>query len=227
MEKKRLLVIFVIIGLLAFGLSACERSLTPSGGATPTTEVTTGEGGAEGTSDVMEQIWLLATQTAQAQQEQGAQETEIVETQPPAETEQVATPTPTTPPQPQQPSATPVTVASPTPGIPQTYVLQKGEFPFCIARRFNVNQYELLNINGLSLNSRPAAGTQLRIPQTGDPFAGNRALRSHPTTYTVRAGESLNEIACLFGDVSPDAIAAANNLSKPYNLQAGQVLQIP
>lgn len=227
MEKKRLLVIFVIIGLLAFGLSACERSLTPSGGVTPTTEVTAVEGGAEGTSDVMEQIWLLATQTAQAQQEQGAQETEIVETQPPAETEQVATPTPTTPPQPQQPSATPITVASPTPGIPQTYVLQKGEFPFCIARRFNVNQYELLNINGLTLNSRPAAGTQLRIPQTGDPFAGNRALRSHPTTYTVRAGESLNEIACLFGDVSPDAIAAANNLSKPYNLQAGQVLQIP
>jgi LysM repeat protein len=227
MEKKRLLVIFVIIGLLAFGLSACERSLTPSGGVTPTTEVTTGEGGAEETNDVMEQIWLLATQTAQAQQEQGAQETETVETQPPAETEQIPTPTPTTPPQPQQPSATPVSVAPPTPGIPQTYVLQKGEFPFCIARRFNVNQYELLNINGLSLNSRPATGTQLRIPQTGDPFAGDRALRSHPTTYTVRSGESINEIACLFGDVSPDAIAAANNLGKPYNLQAGQVLQIP
>ena len=29
--------------------------------------------------------------------------------------------------------------ATPTPGRPATYVIQDGEFPYCIARRFNVD----------------------------------------------------------------------------------------
>jgi LysM repeat protein len=110
---------------------------------------------------------------------------------------------------------------------PATYTLQKGEFPFCIARRFNVNQSELLSLNGLTLDSKPGVGTTLKIPQTGNPFVSNRALKSHPTSYTVRSGDTIYTIACQFGDVSPDMIALANDLKSPYNLSAGQVLQIP
>jgi LysM repeat protein len=110
---------------------------------------------------------------------------------------------------------------------PATYTLQKGEFPFCIARRFNVNQAELLALNGMTLNSKPLVGTTLKIPQTGNPFVTNRSLRDHPTTYTVASGDTIYTIACKYGDVGPDMIALANNLEAPYNLTTGQTLNIP
>lgn len=129
-------------------------------------------------------------------------------------------------PQPTNTQAQPVSI-EPTPGIPTTYSLQKGEWPFCIARRFNVNQYELLNINGLTLNSRPQIGFTLKIPQTGNNFVGERSLKNHPADYSVKAGDTIYTIACNFGDVSPDMIGLANDLSEPYNVSAGQTLRIP
>jgi LysM repeat protein len=64
--------------------------------------------------------------------------------------------------------AAPVQDLQPTAGNPPTsYTLQKGEFPFCIARRFDVNQSELLALNGLGLNSQVQPG-RLKIPQTGN-----------------------------------------------------------
>src|SRR5690606_3962464 len=37
------------------------------------------------------------------------------------------------------------------PGVrPSTYTLQKGEFPYCIARRFNVDPTQLLSMSGLT-----------------------------------------------------------------------------
>jgi LysM repeat protein len=114
-----------------------------------------------------------------------------------------------------------------TPGIPSSYTLQTGEFPYCIARRFNVNPFELLSINGLSTSSVVRGGTALRIPQTGNHFPGERALMAHPTTYTIKSGQNIYEIACAFGDVSPDMIALANGLKEPYTLTAGQNLYIP
>jgi LysM repeat protein len=118
-------------------------------------------------------------------------------------------------------------VPSPTPGIPASWTLQKGEHPYCIARRFNVNPDEMLRLNGLSANSTFFGGMVLKIPQTGNPFPANRSLRAHPTTYTVASGDTIYSIACLFGEVDPYAIAAANGLSSPYTLTAGQSLHIP
>jgi hypothetical protein len=43
----------------------------------------------------------------------------------------------------------------------------------------------------------------------------------------VQSGQSIYEIACLFGDADPNAIIVANNLSAPYSISAGQVLEIP
>lgn len=116
----------------------------------------------------------------------------------------------------------------PTEGpLPKTYTLQKGEHPFCIARRFNVDQYELLSVNGLSTSSVVVAGDTLKIPQTGNHFQSDRALKNHPAQYTVKSGDTIYSIACAFGDVSPDMIALANNLSSPYTLSSGTVLNIP
>ena len=125
-------------------------------------------------------------------------------------------------------TAVPAVLPQPTEGKPPaTYTLQKGEFPFCIARRFNVNQTELLSVNGLSLNSQVQPGTTLKIPQTGNPFVTDRSLIKHPAQYTVAAGDTFYSIACKFGDVGPDMIAMANNKSVSDSLSAGEKIQIP
>jgi LysM repeat protein len=66
-----------------------------------------------------------------------------------------------------------------------------------------------------------------QLPQTGNGFVTDRALKSHPTNYTVKSSDTIYTIACQFGDVSPDMIAAQNGLSSPYTLTAGQTLRIP
>ncbi len=214
--------IFVIILSLVLGLTACTRSAaTPK--SSNATAVPTNSTSA---TEVFDVIQSFATQTAAAALLRQptpaapvAQPTEAVPVVQPTEAQQV----------PQQPTATVAAVVVPTatPGIPTSYTLHQGEFPFCIARRFNVDPAELLSINGLNSRSLYYAGMVLKIPQTGHTFPGNRVLRAHPTTYTVTAGETIYSIACLFGDVDPSAIAFANNLTSPYKLTSGQVLNIP
>jgi LysM repeat protein len=128
---------------------------------------------------------------------------------------------------------TPIPAAAATsvpPGTrPATYTLQKGEFPYCIARRFNTDPNELLSLSGLTSAQANSliVGTVLKIPQSGS-FPGNRALAAHPATYTVAAGdETVYSVACKFGDVDPNAIASANNISASAKLTIGQQLQIP
>jgi LysM repeat protein len=109
---------------------------------------------------------------------------------------------------------------------PATYTLQDGEFPYCIARRFDVDPVQLLSLSGLSDGVLYPPGTQLRVPQSGS-FPGTRALRNHPTTYSVTSGETIYGVACAFGDVRPEDIASANGLSAGAALTAGQQLNIP
>jgi LysM repeat protein len=111
---------------------------------------------------------------------------------------------------------------------PSTYTLQKGEFPYCIARRFNVNPQELLSINGLAPGDLYPPSMVLTIPQSGGPVPGDRALHSHPTTYTVPSSDNtIYSVACYFGDVDPAAIANANGISVSADLTTGQQLTIP
>jgi hypothetical protein len=122
--------------------------------------------------------------------------------------------------------------AEPTPDLnrPETYSLNKGEWPFCIARRYNVDPIDLLNASGLSLESKPDVGFVLKIPQTGEwpeQRFGHRYIREHPTMHEVSAGETLNSISCLYGDVDPSEIVEANELPEPYTISAGKMLRIP
>lgn len=117
--------------------------------------------------------------------------------------------------------------SAPVGSRPSTYTLQRGEFPYCIARRFDVNPAELLSINGLSDGTIYYPNLSLRIPQSGS-FPGTRALKSHPATYTVSSSnETVHSVACVFGDVDPAAIAQANGLSTSSALTSGQQLSIP
>jgi LysM repeat protein len=121
--------------------------------------------------------------------------------------------------------------AEPTPDshIPPTYSLMPGEWPMCIARRYNLDPAALLSNSGLNFESKPDVGFQLKLPQNTswpDKY-GPRAIRAHPTDHTVVAGETLFTISCAYGDVDPSGIVSENNLEPPYKLSAGQVLHIP
>lgn len=234
MKNKRFLVIF-LVALVAFGLAACTRSASKSADVTPTPEE--GEFPVPGTQSPMEVLEDITTQTAMAMEAGG----DLEETEPPQE-EQPSGPTATV--QPEGPAGEPEGADTPEPAVmpepeegedkeykfktPETYKLKKGEFPYCIARRFDIDPDELLAANNLNRNSVVQPGQVLKIPQDPDPFdQGPRALKDHPTTYTVVAGDTIYTIACAFGDVDTRAIIAANDLEKPFTLTAGQTLQIP
>ena len=112
---------------------------------------------------------------------------------------------------------------------PGTYSLQKGEWPICIARRYNLDLGTFFAANGLNMNSKPAAGTSLKIPSGGSWSAnyGARALRQHPTSYTVAGGDSVYSIACYFGDVDPASILAVNGFANASDIKTGQTIKIP
>lgn len=218
--KKTLFWIMLVV-LIAAGLGACTRSASGSIPPTPTvgvfpTSVPTGVANAAATQTA---VAVMPPQTGG-----GGGAPALSATPKPAK------PTPQTkPPQP-QPTATPKPQPTPRPvvtSVPTKYVLHKGEFPYCIARRFNVNPDALLNANGLVRGQYVYPGTALTIPQGAGPFPYQRALRPHPTTYTVQAGDTFYSIACLFGDVWPEAIAAANGMSVNATLTPGQTLKIP
>lgn len=115
---------------------------------------------------------------------------------------------------------------------PGSYTLQNGEFPFCIARRFNVDPAELLALNGIADgNSAFSVGLSLKIPQSGNPFPGNRSLHNHPATFVVGStsnAETIYGVACYYGDVDPAAIVRANSgISLSSTLTVGQQISIP
>jgi LysM repeat protein len=120
----------------------------------------------------------------------------------------------------------PLPTSMPVGSRPASYTLQPGEFPYCIARRFDVNPTELLRVNGLPNGDIYYPNLKLTIPQSGS-FPPPRARNTHPTTYTVTASnETIYSVACHFGDVDPAVIASTNNL-QGTTLTVGQQLNIP
>lgn len=208
------LILILVIASLA--LSACERPATraPGGAATPTSEIPFP---VATQPQIMVDI-LKGTQTAAALTPQTGGG--ISSTSTPSFA--FSTPAAAT----SAPEAASTPYPASTPGKPASYSLLHGEFPYCIARRFNVNPVDLLSMNGLNMDSFPATGTKLNIPTSGS-FPGERALKAHPTTYTVRAGETIGMVACYFGDVDPNLIYSANGITAGTALTTGQVLQIP
>jgi LysM repeat protein len=125
-----------------------------------------------------------------------------------------------------QPTITRTLPPIPTVVVPATYTLHEGEFPYCLARRFNRNPDDILAINGLTSNSIVSPGETLTIPTSGT-FPGQRSLLPSPATYTVLVGDTIYSVACRYGDVDPMGIAAANGLSAPHTLTPGSTIQIP
>jgi len=124
-------------------------------------------------------------------------------------------------------SPAPVSLAETLPSadleLPDKYTLQRGEFPYCIARRYNVNPVELMRLNNLYYNQIFHKGLVLWMPQSGKTFGGERALNPHTDVYVVQKdGETINTAACYYGDIDPTALAAANGLALDAILSKGQ-----
>lgn len=223
--NKKLFALVLLITIIGLVLSGCTRSATSKSpaDASPTIELPF----PQETVDTSAQITEIVRQT------QNAISTPYV---PPVVTPQASN----------TPAATSVgavpTVALPTVGLPtstkapvtiptltrpSTYTIQQGEWPICIARRYNLELDSFLSANNMNMYSSPPAGTVLVIPATGTWNAGDRALKTHPADYTVTDGDTIYSIACEFGDVDPMAIVAANNLKAPYTLTVGAVIDIP
>lgn len=223
--NKKIYILVIIIMLLSLVLSACTRSATGKSptDTTPTSEIPF----PVGTLDTSARVTEIVQQTQNA-----AISTPIVPVVPTAQVPVVATPVviPTTAGLPTvvlQPTATKPAVVLPTLSRPATYTIQSGEWPICIARRYNLDLNSLLEANNLNMNSSPEPGTVLIIPSSGTWSSGERALKAHPASYTVGSGDTINSIACEYGDVDPLAIAAANGISTPYTLNVGSVISIP
>ena len=230
MDKKHAF-LFFLVALLVISISACTLKATPppnqpvvEGPTQAPVDQTTGE------PELYDLLVLQATQTIIAQMTSvappvGETDPTPVEIVPEGQTTPVPTEVFVEPVA--SPTLAPPVGEIPPIVVPASYTLKTGEFPYCVARRFNVDPGELLRVNGMSSSSIYYAGMTLQIPQSGLTFPGNRSLQAHPATYTVRSGDTINKIACYFGDVSPEQIAAANGLSEPYQLNVGQVLNIP
>ncbi len=239
---RGLLLIFILV-LSGMLISACQLSKSAAPAATPTL-LPTGQfvSPLPSAANPMDLIAEFAKQTSVAQTTVASGGTppapETTGTVITAEPGNLPTATPTVgaPGTPTNAVATTPVVNTPggptttpvPPGVrPATYTLQSGEFPYCIARRFNVDPDQLLSMSGLTSPDIYYAGMKLTIPQSGD-FPGDRALAAHPATYTVASSdETLYSIACKYGDVDPAAIASANGISLSADLTIGQQIKIP
>jgi LysM repeat protein len=228
MKKKYSLIIFAVLVLT---LSACERAYpTTPQAALPTQPADFPQPVATSGMNIIE---TAGTQTAIATSglpvptASGGESQPVVVVptntiDPNAPVVSTALPSPTT--------GAPAVVSTPIPQVvqptvqvskPASYSLHEGEFPWCIARRFNVNPDELCSLSGISCTQNYyTPGTVLRIPQSGNIFPGSRALKAHPASYTVQSGDTIYSIACKFGDIDPANIPA-------NSLTTGTTIQIP
>lgn len=113
--------------------------------------------------------------------------------------------------------------------VPSTYVLHEGEWPYCLARRFNIDPDEFMAANGLNSSNANnlSVGTRLNIPTNARPFGGDRSLKSHPAEYVATGSDTFYSIACSYGDVWPEHIAEANGMELDDNIAGGMQLHIP
>ncbi|NLH48517.1 MAG: LysM peptidoglycan-binding domain-containing protein [Myxococcales bacterium] len=103
---------------------------------------------------------------------------------------------------------------------PVRYTVMRGDTLGEIAKRFGVATADLAAANGLGAGATIYPGAVLQIPGKGRPLA------PEAKTHQVQRGENITRIAADNG-VSVAALMAANQLTDPTSLQAGQILTIP
>jgi len=218
--KKHYTYILILTALLLVGLSACEMKAStppPTSSTSLTTDIEMATMQAEAA--------IVQTNVAKGngEGEAGIEGDPLVGT----------TITPAVTPDPNEIVPTPANTPTPIPvsistfGVPSSYTIHKGDHPFCLGRRYDINPDDLLAYNGLYRGVILYPGNILQIPSNARSFPGTRQLVSHPTTYLVQSNDTFYSIACYFGDVDPRAIAAHNNMDVSQSLYVGSTIHIP
>ncbi len=221
-QRLRNLLSMLAISLFVFALSACTRSASTP----PATEESGPTGAQSETQATMDAVRsAILTQTAQAAE--GGLPT-ATPTEVPAETVEAGQT-----PEAAQPTATPL-------GQEIEYVVQPGDWIFKIARDYNVDPQDIIDLNNLTAPGTLTPGMVLKIPVEGSTVApttvsptvvgttvpGTGTPTTGGTVHVVKPGEWIWQIARLYG-VDPQEIIDANNLTSPSTIYPGQELIIP
>jgi len=115
-----------------------------------------------------------------------------------------------------------------------TYRIARGDSLFRIASQHGTTVQHLMSANGLS-SSLIWAGSTLQVP-CGPVQRASGSVKPSPArrsskgvsraSYRVKSGDTLSGIALLYR-TTVQTIMAANGLSNPHHIYAGQGLQIP
>ena len=104
-----------------------------------------------------------------------------------------------------------------------THTIQAGEALWDLAQRYGTSVDALARANGISNPNFVVAGTKITV-SGGDGASATTAVGG--ATHTIRAGETLSDIASRFG-VSVSALARANGISNPNLVVAGSSISVP
>ena len=102
-------------------------------------------------------------------------------------------------------------------------IVRKGDTLAIIAKRHGVRLKDLASANGLKTKSKLKAGSDLVLP---GPAGAARDVRKRTTRYKVHKGDTLDQIARVYG-VTVDRLAERNRMEKGTLLRQGAVLVIP
>lgn len=104
----------------------------------------------------------------------------------------------------------------------QVHIVERGETLASIAAKYDgVTADQIAKANGI-VNGLIYTGQALYLNGPGYVASGTKGQ----TTYTVKKGDRLGDIAHAYG-VSVKSIMSANDISDPDFIRAGQVLEIP
>ena len=107
----------------------------------------------------------------------------------------------------------------PLPGVAGEVVVKRGETLSEIADRYGTSVNRLMEMNGLRDANDLWAGSRIKVP--GNVYSGGGS-----GNYTVKAGETLSEIADRYG-TSVDRLVRLNGLRDANDLWAGSRIQVP
>lgn len=105
---------------------------------------------------------------------------------------------------------------------PATHTVQAGETLSEIAQAYGVTPAEVMAINGIGNADSIYVGQELILPP-GASLIGQPDL---VPTHTVKAGETLSQIAEQYG-LSPTRLMYMNGIRNPNTIFVGQVLRLP
>ena len=121
------------------------------------------------------------------------------------------------------PTPTPVPTPTPTPApTPVTHTVRAGETLSGISDLYDVQVSVIVELNDIPDPDNLVVGQRLRLPE------GTLVSEQEdaPGPYTVQPGDTLSAIAVTYG-VSINDLMAANGISDPDSIFAGQELRIP